>query len=92
MNKQFGLIVTVLWLRLEVPGSCQSVVVCSKIEAIFFGIVSFFFNYVPEVGTIIAIIIPMPIILLDGRLPSPAMTRETQDVRKVQKREAEENG
>ena len=43
-------------------------------EAIFFGIVSFFFNYVPEVGTIIAIMIPMPIILLDGRLPSPAMT------------------
>lgn len=42
--------------------------------AIFFGIVSFFFNYVPEVGTIIAIMIPMPIILLDGRLPSPAMT------------------
>lgn len=42
--------------------------------AIFFGIVSFFFNYVPEVGTIIAIIIPMPVILLDGRLASPATT------------------
>ncbi|CAJ1458941.1 unnamed protein product [Effrenium voratum] len=42
--------------------------------AIFFGIVSFFFNYVPEVGTIIAIIIPMPVILLDGRLESPATT------------------
>jgi len=73
-------------------------------QAIFFGIVSFFFNYVPEVGelpscwwnvlprflhpvascgewklavgwgTIIAIIIPMPVILLDGRLASPATT------------------
>lgn len=42
--------------------------------AIFFGIVSFFFNYVPEVGTIIAIFIPMPVILLDGRLLSPAAT------------------
>lgn len=73
-------------------------------QAIFFGIVSFFFNYAPEVGelpscwwnvlprflhpvascgewklavgwgTIIAIIIPMPVILLDGRLASPATT------------------
>ncbi|CAE7668203.1 tqsA, partial [Symbiodinium necroappetens] len=42
--------------------------------AVFFGIVSFFFNYVPEVGTIIAIFIPMPVILLDGRLLSPAAT------------------
>lgn len=42
--------------------------------AIFFGIVSFFFNYVPEVGTIIAIMVPMPVILLDGRLASPATT------------------
>mmetsp|Transcript_41009 Transcript_41009/g.117844 ORF Transcript_41009/g.117844 Transcript_41009/m.117844 type:complete len:487 (+) Transcript_41009:179-1639(+) len=42
--------------------------------AFFFGMVSFFLNYVPEVGSIFSIIIPMPIILLDGRLRSPVTT------------------
>eukprot|EP00441_Pelagodinium_beii_P035849 CAMPEP_0197627208 /NCGR_PEP_ID=MMETSP1338-20131121/5882_1 /TAXON_ID=43686 ORGANISM="Pelagodinium beii, Strain RCC1491" /NCGR_SAMPLE_ID=MMETSP1338 /ASSEMBLY_ACC=CAM_ASM_000754 /LENGTH=304 /DNA_ID=CAMNT_0043197863 /DNA_START=412 /DNA_END=1323 /DNA_ORIENTATION=- len=41
--------------------------------AIFFGLVSFFLNYVPEVGTIIAMILPAPFILLDGRLDSPGI-------------------
>jgi len=39
--------------------------------AIFFGMVSFFLNYVPEVGAIISMLVPAPVILLDGRLQSP---------------------
>lgn len=42
--------------------------------AIFFGMVSFFLNYVPEVGSIISILVPIPIIILDGRLNSPLLT------------------
>jgi AI-2 transport protein TqsA len=42
--------------------------------AIFFGMVSFFLNYVPEVGSIISILVPMPVIILDGRLSSPLLT------------------
>lgn len=42
--------------------------------ALFFGLVSFFLNFVPEVGAIISILLPIPIILLDGRLPSPFLT------------------
>jgi len=42
--------------------------------AIFFGMVSFFLNYVPEVGAIISMIVPAPVILLDGRLSSPVVT------------------
>eukprot|EP00927_Polykrikos_kofoidii_P065625 TRINITY_DN61362_c0_g1_i1.p1 TRINITY_DN61362_c0_g1~~TRINITY_DN61362_c0_g1_i1.p1 ORF type:complete len:627 (+),score=82.49 TRINITY_DN61362_c0_g1_i1:177-1883(+) len=42
--------------------------------ALFFGMVSFFLNYVPEVGSFISICIPVPVILLDGRLPSPVGT------------------
>lgn len=38
---------------------------------VFFGIVSFFFNYVPEVGAFISMLAPMPIILLDGKLDNP---------------------
>jgi len=41
--------------------------------AIFFGLVSFFLNYVPEVGTIMAMVLPAPFILLDGRLESPSI-------------------
>jgi predicted PurR-regulated permease PerM len=42
--------------------------------AIFFGMVSFFLNFVPEVGAIISIAIPIPVILLDGRLEAPMFT------------------
>mmetsp|Transcript_102197 Transcript_102197/g.286484 ORF Transcript_102197/g.286484 Transcript_102197/m.286484 type:complete len:465 (+) Transcript_102197:179-1573(+) len=42
--------------------------------AFLFGMVSFFLNYVPEVGSILSMVIPMPIILLDGRLKSPVTT------------------
>ncbi|CAK0861555.1 unnamed protein product [Prorocentrum cordatum] len=48
--------------------------------AMFFGMVSFFLNYVPEVGAIISILAPAPVggggarILLDGRLQSPVAT------------------
>mmetsp|Transcript_49997 Transcript_49997/g.159914 ORF Transcript_49997/g.159914 Transcript_49997/m.159914 type:complete len:498 (+) Transcript_49997:201-1694(+) len=42
--------------------------------AIFFGMVSFFLNFVPEVGAIISTLVPVPVILLDGRLDSPLLT------------------
>jgi len=42
--------------------------------AIFFGMVSFFLNFVPEVGAIISILVPIPVIMLDGRLHSPLCT------------------
>lgn len=39
--------------------------------AIFFGMVAFLFNFVPEVGTLAATIIPLPIILFDARRKAP---------------------
>lgn len=39
--------------------------------AIVFGCITFFLNFVPEVGAFISIAIPMPIILLDGRIEEP---------------------
>merc|ERR1719401_1734080 len=39
--------------------------------ALFFGMMAFFLNYVPEVGAFISILLPVPVILLDGRLKSP---------------------
>jgi len=33
--------------------------------------ITFFLNFVPEVGAIISMMIPIPVILLDGRLSSP---------------------
>jgi len=45
--------------------------------AIFFGIVSFFLNFVPEVGAFISMIVPVPIILLDGRLRNPLLVLTT---------------
>lgn len=42
--------------------------------AILFGMVAFFLNYIPEVGALISILIPIPVILLDGRLQNPALT------------------
>lgn len=37
----------------------------------FFGLVSFFLNYVPEVGAFISMFAPVPIILLDGEIERP---------------------
>lgn len=39
--------------------------------AVFFGFVSFFLNYVPEVGAVISMALPIPVILLDGRVKNP---------------------
>lgn len=39
--------------------------------AILFGMVSFFLNFVPEIGSFISMLVPVPVILLDGRLASP---------------------
>jgi predicted PurR-regulated permease PerM len=40
----------------------------------FFGLTSFILNYIPEFGPIIAMILPLPVILLDSRLPDPLHT------------------
>lgn len=37
----------------------------------FFGLASFFLNYVPEVGAFISMLAPVPIILLNGNIQSP---------------------
>lgn len=42
--------------------------------AIVFGLVAFMLNFVPEVGPIVAIFLPLPLILFDGRLPQPILT------------------
>jgi len=39
--------------------------------AILFGMIAFFLNYVPEIGVIISTLIPVPVIMLDGRLENP---------------------
>lgn len=52
--------------------SVATLLFCLDVDLpVFFGIVSFFFNYVPEVGAFISMLAPMPIILLDGKLESP---------------------
>lgn len=42
--------------------------------AAVFGLASFALSYLPEVGPIIAICLPIPVILLDGRLKNPLAT------------------
>lgn len=37
----------------------------------FFGLVSFFLNFVPEVGALISMLAPVPLILLNGNIQSP---------------------
>jgi len=39
--------------------------------AVLFGVISFFLNYVPEVGAFISMLFPVPFILLDGRIGQP---------------------
>lgn len=54
-------------------GVCVTVLFCVLgIDlAVLFGVISFFLNYVPEVGAIISMAIPIPVILLDGRIENP---------------------
>mmetsp|Transcript_72929 Transcript_72929/g.206276 ORF Transcript_72929/g.206276 Transcript_72929/m.206276 type:complete len:196 (-) Transcript_72929:160-747(-) len=39
--------------------------------AIVFGVLTFFANWVPEVGPFFAMLLPLPVILFDGRLDNP---------------------
>merc|ERR1719362_1927117 len=39
--------------------------------AIVFGLITFLFNFVPEVGPFLAAMLPLPVILFDGRLSNP---------------------
>jgi len=55
----YGLCVTLLFFTLGID------------LAVLFGVVSFFLNYVPEVGAIISMAVPIPVILLDGRIENP---------------------
>lgn len=57
----YGLCVTLLFIALGID------------LAVLFGVVSFFLNYVPEVGAIISMVIPIPVILLDGRIENPVV-------------------
>mmetsp|Transcript_46334 Transcript_46334/g.93470 ORF Transcript_46334/g.93470 Transcript_46334/m.93470 type:complete len:443 (-) Transcript_46334:32-1360(-) len=42
--------------------------------ATVFGLMSFFFSFIPEVGAFIAMILPAPVILFDSRLEAPFLT------------------
>lgn len=42
--------------------------------AIVFGLITFLFNFVPEVGPFIATMLPVPVVLFDGRLENPLLT------------------
>jgi len=42
--------------------------------AVVFGLTTFVFNFVPEVGAFIAMLLPLPIIILDSRIESPFFT------------------
>jgi len=42
--------------------------------ALLFGVMSFFFSFIPEVGALIALTLPIPIILFDSRLEAPFLT------------------
>mmetsp|Transcript_55670 Transcript_55670/g.161323 ORF Transcript_55670/g.161323 Transcript_55670/m.161323 type:complete len:525 (-) Transcript_55670:25-1599(-) len=57
----YGICVSVLFISLGID------------LAIFFGVVSFFLNFVPEVGAFVSMIVPIPVILLDGRLHNPLL-------------------
>eukprot|EP00931_Biecheleriopsis_adriatica_P065790 TRINITY_DN40263_c0_g1_i1.p1 TRINITY_DN40263_c0_g1~~TRINITY_DN40263_c0_g1_i1.p1 ORF type:complete len:449 (-),score=101.15 TRINITY_DN40263_c0_g1_i1:40-1386(-) len=39
--------------------------------AIVFGLITFLFNFVPEIGPFLAALFPLPVILMDGRLNQP---------------------
>lgn len=41
---------------------------------LFFGSMSFFFSLLPEVGAFIAMVLPVPVIIFDSKLPAPFIT------------------
>ena len=45
--------------------------------AVVFGLFTFVFNYIPEVGPFVAALLPLPVILLDSRLERPMITAMT---------------
>mmetsp|Transcript_73346 Transcript_73346/g.203546 ORF Transcript_73346/g.203546 Transcript_73346/m.203546 type:complete len:461 (-) Transcript_73346:26-1408(-) len=55
----YGTCVTVLFIALGID------------LAALFGMIAFFLNFLPEVGAIISIVFPVPVILLDGRIENP---------------------
>jgi predicted PurR-regulated permease PerM len=57
----YGLCVMLLFLLLGID------------MAVLFGVVSFFLNFVPEIGSFISILVPIPVILLDGRHQNPLL-------------------
>lgn len=59
VSAAYGLCVAILFIGLGID------------LAVLFGVISFFLNYVPEVGAFISMIVPIPIILLDGRIQQP---------------------
>jgi predicted PurR-regulated permease PerM len=42
--------------------------------AVVFALITFFFNFIPEVGPFLAMVLPTPVILFDGRLADPVVT------------------
>eukprot|EP00931_Biecheleriopsis_adriatica_P120594 TRINITY_DN95720_c0_g1_i1.p1 TRINITY_DN95720_c0_g1~~TRINITY_DN95720_c0_g1_i1.p1 ORF type:complete len:471 (+),score=121.88 TRINITY_DN95720_c0_g1_i1:63-1415(+) len=58
----YGLCVAMLFLTLQID------------LAVLFGMVSFFLNYLPEVGAFISMLGPIPVIILDGRIEHPMLT------------------
>jgi len=47
---------------------------CNIDLAIVFALITFLFNFVPEVGPFLAMVVPLPIVLFDGRLEHPMIT------------------
>lgn len=47
---------------------------CNIDLAIVFGLITFLFNFVPEVGPFLAMGLPIPVVLFDGRLKQPLIT------------------
>jgi len=47
---------------------------CNIDLAIVFGLITFLFNFVPEVGPFLAMGLPVPVVLFDGRLTHPLVT------------------
>lgn len=46
-----------------------------KVELpVIFGLMSFLFSFIPEVGALIAMLLPVPVILFDNRLEAPFLT------------------
>lgn len=50
---------------------------CNIDLAIVFGLVTFLFNFVPEVGPFLAMSLPLPVVLFDGRLTNQWLTLAT---------------